>query len=139
MVSTLATAVAPVPVSAYSGPFTAQELPVLLAKVPCILIACRGISRYIPYAPGQWQGVVGWVAYCFGTDQATEPRAQQAMRLAESVLAQMTDQQWGLADTVIDPPDFASARADNLDSDFISTLRVAVWGVSWNQTLTFSA
>jgi hypothetical protein len=137
MVSTLTPILTGLTVEAHGGQFTERELPLLLGKTPCILIAATGVSRYVPYAPGQWQGDTGWAAYCLGADSGGN-RAEQAMDAAQALLDQMLDQTWGLADSVCEPPDFTTVRAENLYSGHVNILRVALWVVTWQQTLTFA-
>jgi len=136
IISTLKTLVTPVNVIAHGGRFTEHELPVLLNQSPCILVSCAGIVEVKQYEPTQWQGVTQWAAYCFGADTASS-RADQAMDLAEAVLNQMQYQLWGISSTIIEYPSFSSARADNLYSGHVNNLRVAIWGVTWNQLITF--
>lgn len=125
-----------VPVRAHGGMFAERELPLLLGQAPVVLVASTGVADYRPYAPDAWQGVVGWAAYCLAADGVTA-RAERAMALAQVILDQMIDQTWGLAETACEPPDFTTVRADNLYSGHVNNLRVALWTVSWQQTLTF--
>lgn len=136
IVATLAPLVAPVPVIAHGGPFAEAELPMLLGQAPCVLLSVTGVRTFEPYAPGQWRGVVGFAAVSLGADSGGG-RAEQAMDLAEIVLGQLIDQQWGLSDAVCEPPDFTAASADNLYTGRVNNLRVALWAVSWTQPFIF--
>lgn len=136
IVDTLAGVLPGMTVEAHGGRFTERELPLLLAKAPCVLIAALTVSRYIPYAPSEWQGEVQWAAYCLGADGGGN-RAEQAMDAIQALLDEMIDQTWGLLDTQCEPPDFATVRADNLYSGHVNNLRIALWALTWTQTHTF--
>jgi len=123
-----------VTVLAHGGRFVERELPMLLAKAPCVLIAPLSVTSWTPSSPGEWSALVTWGAYCLGADGSGN-RAEQAMELAEQVLDQLVQQQWGLTDAVSDEPEPGSPRADNLYTGHVNNLRVALWATSWTQTL----
>lgn len=137
IVATLAPVLAPVPVESHGGQFTENELALVLGKAPCVLIAPLSVSAYTPTARDQWQATVAWGAYCIGSD-ASGQRAEQALDLAQTLLEQLHDPDWGWDATMYDTFDYGTVRADNLYSGHINNLRVAVWTVSWAQTLFFT-
>lgn len=137
IVATLAPLLAPLKVQAHGGQFTERELPLLLAQAPAVLISSLGISGFSPKEPKLWHGDVRWVAYCLGADQQ-ESRAEQAADAAEAVMNQLILQTWGLSDTAIRPAVLDSITAENLYSGHVNVLRVALWAVTWTQTLIFT-
>jgi len=135
VVATLAPLLTPIAVEAHGGQFTERELPMLLGKAPCVLIAITGVRKIIPLTPTQWTGTLGLAAYCLGKD-GDDSRAEQAMDLAEAILNQLLDQQWGYSDDASEPPDFTQVQADNLYTGHVNNLRIALWAVSWLQDFT---
>lgn len=141
-VTTILTPALPVGVKIeqHGGRFTERELPLLLAKAPCVLVSSLGISQLDPYAAATWRGQIQFAVYVIGADVSGQSRGPMAMDLAQTVMQQLLpDQFWGLNEDTCDPPDWKTARAENLYSGHINTLQVAIWTVTWTQTFTFSA
>lgn len=137
IVATLTPRLAPLRVQAHGGGFTEKELALLLGQAPCVLITPLGIRGFKPQEPKLWRGDVQWSAYCLGADQGGS-RAEQAADAAQAVMDQLILQTWGLPDSEIEPATLSSVAAENLYSGYVNILRVAVWAVTWTQTLSFT-
>lgn len=138
VVDTLTPVFAPTPVEIHGGRFTEREVPALLAKAPCVLVACMGVNRLDPFAGAAWQGQVQLAVYAFGADVVGQARGPLAMDLAQTVLQQLLpDQYWGLTADQCEPPDWTSATAENLYSGHVNILQVSIWAVTWNQLFFF--
>ena len=135
MAATLAAKFPTVPVTPHGGRFTERELPLLLAKAPCLLVSCLSIGSLSLAGPDRWRGDAQWGVYVLGAESPTTPRDQQALNLTYSLLTFIPDQRWGLEEARL--PDLDRIAADNLYTGYSNTLRVALWGVAWSQTFTF--
>lgn len=138
IVTTLGSLVSPITVLAHGGEITAEDLPILLAKVPCVLIGAAGITGYRPQSDSEWLATVRWVAYCIGADRSGAVSADQAANAASDVMGQLAGQRWGLSETEIRQADIASVRADNLFAGKVNILRVGLWAVTWDQPIVFA-
>lgn len=133
----LANHFAPLRVESHGGRFVEREMPMLLGKAPCILVALLGINRYVTRGRDRWNGDLRLGAYCLGADTFTDPRAVLAMDTALRIVDLLPDQLWGLSAQACRPPDVASIVADNVYTGHINNLRVALWGIAWDQTFSF--
>ncbi len=120
-------------VEAHGGQFTDRELPLLLAKAPCLLVSILGFPHFLPKGPTRWSAEASLAVYVFGRDEA-EDRATLALEAAFALLTLLPGQRWNLTDAR--PPDADSIRADNLYTGHANNLRVAVWAVAWTQAFT---
>lgn len=129
-------------VVAHGGQFTERELPMLLAQAPALLVAIAGIDRLTPFGETAWRGQVRWAVYVLGNDLPADPptpevpRAALAADTALDLLLWLPGQRWGLAAAGLPDPD--SFSADNLYTGHVNTLRIALWGVTWTQTVLFT-
>lgn len=123
-------------VEAHGGSFTERELPLLLAKAPCLLVACIGGTNLTWAGPTRWRGDLNFVLYVFGADTASTERAALALDTVFDVLAWLPDQNWSVSDAR--PTDRTTVRADNLYTGQVNLLRVAVWGLTWTQSFFFT-
>lgn len=141
-VAVLATRYPGLTVVAHGGQFTERELPLLLAQAPALLVAIAGIDRLTPFGEIAWRGQVRWAVYVLGADLPADPpdpavpRAALAADTALDLLLWLPDQRWSLADAGLPDPD--SFSADNLYTGHVNTLRIALWGVTWTQTVLFT-
>jgi hypothetical protein len=138
IVTALDTVLAPLPVKAHGGAFTEKELALLLGDAPCVLVAPLGIRQMIPTDPANWRGTVQWAAVCLAVDQVGMEREQLASDTASAIIGQLISQTWGLTDADIEPADLKSINAEAVYSGRVNLLQVAIWAVSWTQTLKFS-
>ena len=129
-------------VEPHGGSFTEREMPLLLAKAPCLLVACIGGTNLAPAGmdrsagTDRWRGDLTFVLYVFGADTATDGRAALALDTVFDVLTWLPDQNWGFSHARV--ANRASIRADNLYTGQVNLLRVAVWGLTWTQSFFFT-
>ena len=120
-------------VEAHGGQFTERELPMLLAKVPALLVSINGIANLTPYGETGWLGTVQWACYVLGADLPADPgsppevpatpaipRAALAIDAIFDLLTWLPSQRWNLAAARLPDPD--SFSADNLYTGHINNL-----------------
>jgi hypothetical protein len=123
-------------VEPHGGQFTEREVPMLLAKAPAILVACTGFASLHATGLNQWRGVLRWAAFVLGADTATTERQDVALDTVADLWLWLPGQRWGLAEARV--PEQASLAADNLYTGSLNNLRIALWGLRWEQTFTFT-
>src|SRR5574343_151071 len=118
IVSSLANRYSEFTVEAHGGSFTEQELPLLLSKAPCLLVACTGGNNMAPAGMARatnterWRGDLNFALYVFGADTASTARTALALDTIFDVLTWLPEQNWGFSEARF--ADRASIRADNL-------------------------
>ena len=137
VVNALTPVFAPLPVAAHGGRFTEDELPMLLGEAPCLRVAILGLPRYVVRGRERWSGEVRLAVYCLGTDTPSISRADLAMDTAIRLVDWLPDQRFGLSEQESRIPETDSIRAENIYTGDINNLRVALWGVAWNQLFYF--
>lgn len=123
-------------VEAHGGNFTERELPFLLSKAPIILVACTTLPGLQPAGVNTWRSALRWGLFVLGSDTATEARDDVALDAAFDLLLWLPRQRWDLEEARL--PDMNSFSADNLYTGSLNNLRVALWGLRWDQTFTFT-
>jgi len=123
-------------VEAHGGNFTERELPFLLSKAPVILVACTTLPGLQPAGVNKWRSALRWGLFVLGSDTATEARDDVALDTAFDLLLWVPGQRWGLEEARL--PDMNSLNASNLYTGSTNNLRVALWGLRWDQTFTFT-
>lgn len=133
--TTLTTAFPGWTVEAHGGAFVESELPLLLAKIPCLLVGVLGIPEFRPQGPSRFLAQLDCAVTVFGRDDAdlAADRATLALATVFDLLTRLPGQRWSLAGAK--PPDAESIRADNLYTGRANHLRVALWSVTWSQAL----
>ena len=133
IVTALATAFPGWTVEAHGGQFTDRELPLLLAKTPCLLVSVLRIPQFATKGANRWSGDLNLTVYVFGRD-SSEDRATLALDTAFALLVMLPGQRWNLANAK--PPAADSISADNLYTGTANNLRVSLWAVAWTQNFT---
>lgn len=142
IVAGLATRYPDFTVEAHGGSFAERELPLLLAKAPCLLVACIGGANLAPagrdHSNGtdRWRGDLNFALYVFGADTVSTERDVLALDTVFDVLTWLPDQNWGFSNARV--ANRATLRADNLYTGQVNLLRVAVWGLTWTQSFFFT-
>lgn len=122
-------------VELYDGQFAERGLPLVLAKIPILLVSVLRIPDFTPHGHRRFRGTLGLAVYVLGVNQAGS-RETSALAMVYSLLTLLQGQRWGLADAL--PPISNSLSAENLETVHANNLRVSLWAVSWDQTFTFS-
>lgn len=118
--------------AAYAGEFAGTEITRASVKCPAVLVACLGVTREKEVECGQVDWRCRFAAYCLTRNAAgREQRAVSALELAEQVLAKIDKQRFGLTGV------FAAkvARLDNLYAAKFDKASMAIWAVTWEQTV----
>lgn len=123
-------------VEAHGGNFTERELPFFLNKAPVILVACTTLPGLQPAGVKKWRSALRWGLFVLGSDTATEARDDVALDTVFDLLLWLPSQRWGLEEAKV--PDMNSFSASNLYTGSTNNLRVALWGLRWDQTFTFT-
>ncbi len=123
-------------VEAYGGLFTEREAPFLLGKAPAILAACVALPGLAPAGLNKWRSALRWGLFVLGSDADGRERDDVALDTVFDLLLWLPGQRWGMPEAKL--PDLTSFTADNLYTGSLNHLRVALWGVRWEQTFTFT-
>lgn len=133
IVNALATRYSTFTVEVHGGDLVEREMPLLLNKVPALLLACTGFPTVRVYqSAAHWQIALRFRLLVLSADTATVERADQAIDTTFDLLTWLPQQRWGLTEARL--PDADSLTADNLYTGSLNNLRVAFWGLSWLQT-----
>ena len=123
-------------VEAHGGNFTEREVPLLLAKAPAVLVACVTVGSLTSAGVDKWRSTLRWAAFVLGSDTATAERDDVALDTIFDLLLWLPGQRWGLSTARV--PDQNSFSAENLYTGSLNNLRIALWGLRWDQSFTFA-
>jgi len=123
-------------VEAHGGNFTEREVPLLLKQAPALLVACVTVPGLTPAGVDKWRSTLRWAVFVFGSDTATAERDDVALDTVFDLLLWLPGQRWGLPEARV--PNQNSFNADNLYTGSLNNLRIALWGLRWEQTFTFT-
>lgn len=118
-----------VTVEAHGGRFDRLELARYSKRAPAVLIAAMSMPRVEERPRSRPQ--VQFAAFVVCRDAPSAPRDAQALTLAEALVRLVPRNQWGREDA--ESP--ANISAENLYSGEIDKLGIAMWAVSWRQTI----
>ncbi len=122
-------------VEPHGGNFTERDVPMLLAKAPAILVACTVIPAMQPAGLHRWRTSLQWALFVLGADTATTERDVVAMDTVFDLLLWLPTQRWDVPNAGLIEHD--SMTANNLYTGSLNNLRIALWGMRWNQPFTF--
>ena len=119
-------------VEGHRGRFdSATEIQRFAVKAPAVLVACVGVPVQEPGA-GLLILPARWVVFVITRDQPGTPRDAGALALVEAILLTVSGNIWGRTD-VAEP---VQLDARNLYSGAIDKLGIALWGITFDQTVT---
>lgn len=134
IVSDLAAALLPARVRRGGGAFDANELRRHAVDCPAVVVSCLGFHTYARYK-SDWSVKAQLAAYVITRDAPPAPsRDLAALSLVTAVYRAVPKSLWG-APAVFDLPEEASLEATNLYSGDLDSTAVALWAVTWRQTL----
>lgn len=120
-------------VEAHGGRFAETDLPLLLAKAPALLLGCGGLPQLVPAGERGWRADWTWGLYVLGADVGSAGRAALALDTCVDLMTWLPEQTWGVPGArLVDP---AAISADNLFTGHVNILRVALWGLTWTQSI----
>lgn len=137
IVATLAARYPTFTVEPHGGNFTEREVPMLLAKAPAILVGCTNIPDLQSVGIDKWRATLRWALFVLGADTAVTERHDVALDTVFDLLLWLPSQRWNVPAARI--PDQSTFGADNLYTGSLNNLRIALWGLRWDQTFTFTS
>lgn len=115
----------------HPGRFTVQEIKRLTTKTPAIYVASLGIAKTEHTGTEQIQAEHRLAAYVITKDAPRLPRHQSAIAIVDTLVAQVPHERWGRR---CGPAQ--NVRAENLYSGQADRAGIAVWAVTWNQSVS---
>ena len=115
----------------HGGRFDRAELKRIAGRTPAIYIAALGHSRSDDPGTGERDIDLSLAAFVVTADRRGLPRIEGAINLVESLLTLIPGNRWGQSGVF----GAAQAASNNFYSGDIDKQGVALWGVSWRQTL----
>lgn len=118
-------------VQGHGGRFTLEELPLLLGRIPLMLVANLGISEGTRAGKGEMMLTLRHAIYLLATDKSGINRDEWVLDAVENLLEFLMKQTWnGAARSIPELP----LQAQNLYAKTVNNLRVAVWGIPFTQS-----
>ena len=114
----------------HGGPLDKEELTQITTQVPAIYVAVLGTEKGNPKGGGQTGTSVNLKAFVVTKDKPDLPKEEAALNIVEGLLERIPGSNWGCKEVESAKP----AAAKNLYSD-ARKLEVALWSVSWSQTV----
>jgi hypothetical protein len=117
------------------GAFDAAEIRRHITRAPAVIVTCLGAGDYARLPQGVWTVEAQLAAYVLCRDTPpTLTREVQALGLVTDVLHAVARATWN------DPAAFGVVPGDSLDatnlySGDLDAIAVALWAVTWRQTL----
>ena len=117
------------------GAFDAAEIRRHVTQAPAVIVTCLGAGDYARQAQGVWTLEAQLAAYILCRDTPpTLTREVQALGLVTAVLKAVARATWS------DPAAFGVVPGDSLDatnlySGDLDSVGVALWAVTWRQTV----
>lgn len=129
MVETLADEFTDWKVEAHGGRFTLEEIPLLLGRLPVMLVANIGVQEWQRAGRGEALVTLQHAIYLMASDKSGTSRDEWALDAVEEVLFFLMHQTWNLARNVPELP----LQAQNLYAATVKNLRLAVWAIPFTQ------
>ena len=117
---------------AHRGPVTSREVARLSKRAPAVLAACLGVTAAAETGDRRVDATLRLAAFVLTADRAGLPRDRAALSVVEALLEYLPGFHPG-AGLPAGAPE--GLRAENLFSGPLDRTGVALWAVSWRQTL----
>lgn len=135
VVATISAAVGPeIACEPHGGRFDAAELKRVSTKAPAVFVAVLGY-RDLAYANGLYQANVAWGAFVVARDRRGVHRDLVATAVMDRLALIVPEQTWS-TDACLGTPQ--AVRGDNLFSSGVDKLGVAMWAMTWQQTMVLA-
>ncbi len=122
----------------HPGRFNLEELKRMQAsKAPNVLLAILNAPSIEPGDNEQAEIAVSLAAFIVTTDRPGLPKDIAALNLVESIGAIVPNNRWGQTGRRLSTPQ--NIRAENLYSGDLDKSGVAVWAITWTQSLYIGA
>ena len=127
----------PIDIDDHPGRFDAKLLMRIAVSAPAIRLALVTV-RGIEYAgDGKQSGTGRWVAYIIAKDRSGVDRQSIARRIAGVLVQQLITPVWWKS-LGLKSPDRTTVEVTNLYDIEIDQVGIALWGVSWSQSIAFT-
>lgn len=123
---------ASVSVEPHGGRFDQAELRRIVTKAPAVFVATLGFSD-LKHEHGDFQATISWGAFVVAKDAPKVSRDQGATVLVNALAMVIPESTWSLAAECVNTPQ--AMRGDNLFSATVDKLGVAMWALTWRQTM----
>ena len=120
-------------VQSHPGRFTEAELTRLLTANKAVRVAIENTQSVTVTGQGIQQARLLMAAYVICSDTRTAPRHEAALTIAEAIIEQLPFNRFGTLN--LRPIEPKTIAAENLYSGEIDRKGIALWGISWEQTL----
>lgn len=121
-------------VASHPGRFTEAELSRLLTARKAVRVSIENTQSVSVNGQGIQEASLLMAAFVICSDSNTEPRHQSALLLTEAIIEQLPFNRFST--DYLKPVKPSSISAENLYSGEIDRKGIALWGISWEQTLT---
>ena len=121
-------------VSSHPGRFTEQELSRLLTAKKAVRIAIENTQSVSVTGQGIQEARLLVAAYIICSDSKNNSRHLSALDLTEAVIRELPFNRFGT--NTLRPVEPKTISAENLYSGEIDRKGIALWGISWEQTLS---
>ncbi|EGG93496.1 hypothetical protein IMCC1989_1152 [gamma proteobacterium IMCC1989] len=118
-------------VSLHPGRFNLDELKRIGTKAPAVYVSLMGTPTVKRIETGENEVYIRLAAFIVTRDERKLPKDEAALAIVESLLVVIPCQRWGLKNT----SDAVNVKADNLFNGSIERKGVAMWAITWEQTL----
>jgi hypothetical protein len=117
----------------HMGRFDEKELARLGVNTPAVLVAVLGAPSATDVGNDERDQVVRTAAIVVTSDRRDLPRDEAALAIVEALLVRIPGQRWGQEDCHM--VQHATVKAENLHSGEIDRRAIALWAVTWDQTI----
>ncbi|WP_174889357.1 phage protein Gp37 [Candidatus Williamhamiltonella defendens] len=118
-------------VAPHPGRFNLDELKRIATQLPAVRVALMGMPRVHMLETGENEAVLRLAAFVVTGDRRQLPKDEAALAIVESLLVLIPGQRWGVTGTM----DAKDVKADNLFSGQVERQGVAMWAVTWEQSV----
>ncbi len=118
-------------VSPHPGRFNLDELKRIATKLPAVRVALMGTPTVNILETGENEAVLRLAAFVVTGDRRQLPKDEAALAIVESLLVFIPGQRWGVKGAM----DAKGVKADNLFSGKVERQGVAMWAVTWEQSI----
>ena len=117
---------------AHRGPVTSREIARFSKRAPAVLAACLGVTAAAETGDRRVDATLRLGAFVLTADRAGLPKDRAALAVVEGLLEYLPGFHPGAGIPAGEPE---GLRAENLFSGPLDRTGVALWAVSWRQTL----
>ncbi|MGE4334531.1 MAG: hypothetical protein AB7E55_00965 [Pigmentiphaga sp.] len=116
----------------HEGRFDLNEMKRLTVNSPAVLVSCLGFTRLGGARTGTVEIELAMAAFVACAGGKSRDRAKASAALSQAVVTRVHDQLWGFSQGVRPP---ANIRGENLYSQEIDKAGVALWAITWRQSI----